>query len=129
MTVKNSRSPSCGQELAVKVIHPRAFSALSVVRLGRTDWRISSGVDGEELLGYIERQSGGRFEVLWMSDPVRWGYVDSFDEALVAFGDSVRFSGEVFGDRARVPASHSEPLFHPARRASWLRASGRSIVA
>lgn len=36
-----------------------------------------------------------------MSDPMRWGYAPSFEAALVAFGDSVRFAGEILPQRAR----------------------------
>jgi hypothetical protein len=88
----------------VKTIRPRILNGLNVVKLDRTDWRISSMTEPEDLLGYIERQRGGRFEVLWMSDPMRWGYADSFDEALVAFSDSLRFTGEVADKRRSTVA-------------------------
>jgi hypothetical protein len=102
---------------------------LSIVRLGKTDWRISSGSNPEELLGYIERQRGGRFEVTWMTDPMRWGYAASFDEALLAFSDGVRFTGEILDQRARVVGARREPVFHAARRTTWRKPNGRSSVA
>jgi hypothetical protein len=99
------------------------------VRLDKSDWRISSGADPDNLLGYIERQRSGRFEVTWMTDPMRWGYASSFDEALLAFGDSVRFTGEILDQRARVVGTRRESVFHPARRSTWLKSNGRSSVA
>jgi hypothetical protein len=105
------------------------FGMLSIVRLGKTDWRISSGSNPDELLGYIERQRSGRFEVTWMTDPMRWGYAASFDEALLAFGDSVRFTGEILEQRARVVGVQRKPVFRPARRSTWLKSNGRSSVA
>jgi hypothetical protein len=105
------------------------FGALSVVRLGKTDWRISSGSNPNDLLGYIERQRSGRFEVTWMTDPMRWGYASSFDEALLAFGDSVRFTGEVLDNRAQVVGIQREPVFHSPRRSNWRKSTGRSSVA
>jgi hypothetical protein len=82
--------------------HP-ASSTLECIRLSPTDWRISevSPVNGEpsRILGFIERYAKGRFEILWMSDPVRWAYVGTFDEALAAFDDSVRFTRSVFAER------------------------------
>jgi hypothetical protein len=105
------------------------FGLLTVVRLGKTDWRVSSGSNPDDLLGYIERQRSGRFEVTWMTDPMRWGYAASFDEALVAFGDSVRFTGEILDNRAQVVGVQRDSVFHPARRSSWVKSNGRSSVA
>jgi hypothetical protein len=105
------------------------LGALIVVRLGKADWRISSVTNPEELLGYIERQRGGRFEVMWMTDPMRWGYAATLDEALLAFSDSVRFSGEILDQRASVVGPQRSSAFPPARRASWLKHTGRSSVA
>jgi hypothetical protein len=105
------------------------FGTLTIVRLGKTDWRISSGAEPDDLLGYIERQRSGRFEVTWMTDPMRWGYAASFDEALLAFGDSVRFTGEVLDERAQVEGVHRDSVFHPARRSTWRKSNGRSSVA
>ncbi len=113
----------------MKTPHPKVVGALSIVRLGKSDWRVSSAVDPDELLGYIERQRTGRFEVVWMSDPMRWGYATSFEEALVAFGDSVRFTGEILDDRALVVGAPRAPLFAGARRVTWMKPTGRSSVA
>jgi hypothetical protein len=88
----------------VKTIHPRIADGLTVVRLDRTDWRVSSGSEAQELLGYIERQRGGRFEVLWMTDPIRWGYASSFDDAIAAFTDSARFAGDISAERRSTVA-------------------------
>jgi hypothetical protein len=113
----------------MKAMPSRNSCGLSIVRLGKTDWRISSQADGDELLGYIERQRSGRFEVVWMTDPMRWGYAESFDDALLAFGDSVRFTGEIFDRRARVPGGQHTSVFAPAKRTSWIKRNGRSSVA
>jgi hypothetical protein len=118
-----------GQELTLKAALVNEFGTLSIVRLGKADWRISSGSNPDVLLGYIERQRSGRFEVTWMTDPMRWGYAASFDEALLAFGESVRFTGEILDQRAPVVGVQREPVFHAARRTTWLKPNGRSSVA
>jgi hypothetical protein len=102
---------------------------LSVVRLGKTDWRVSSAADPDVVLGYIERQRSGRFEVVWMGDPMRWGYAASFDEALAAFDDSSRFLGDVFAERATVVGREHAPVVSRVRRTSWVKSTGRSDVA
>ena len=111
----------------MKARHNHLVDGVEIVRLSRTDWRINDASDPERLLGYIERQSSGRFEVMWMTDPMRWGYASTFEEALAAFGTSVLFSGEILDKRAsfdgRVHAAGS------ARRTSWVKTSRRSNVA
>jgi hypothetical protein len=89
----------------MKSARRQPFDGLDVVRLSRTDWRVSKRAEPEQLLGYIERQRGDRYEVLWMTDPMRWGYAPSFEDALVAFGDSARFTGEILAERAVSTAS------------------------
>ncbi len=78
---------------------------LEIVRLGRAEWRISDArVDGPgsaRLLGYVERLLRHRYEVVWMTDPIRWGYVETFDEAIAAFVDSSRFGGITATERDR----------------------------
>ena len=69
----------------MKSRHVGSFAGLEVVRLSRTDWRVSERNVPEQLLGYIERQRADRYEVLWMTDPMHWGYAGSFEEALAAF--------------------------------------------
>lgn len=105
------------------------FDSLEVVRLGRTEWRISPAVDPGQVLGYIERQRAGRFEVVWMTDPMRWGYTETFDAALVAFGDSVRFAGEVFPQRATVESRPSRVLGAPVHRGTWVKPTRHTRVA
>lgn len=110
------------------------FESLDVVRLARGEWRVSDAADPDILLGFIERQAAGRFEVVWMTDPMRWGYADSFDAALVAFGDSVRFSGEVLPQRARA-VERGTDMFGLARgtarprRSTWVKSGDHSSVA
>jgi hypothetical protein len=102
------------------------YESLSVVRLGKTDWRVSDASQPDRLLGFIEFQRPGRFEVTWMSDPVRWGYTDSFDEALVGFADSSRFIGEVFPERAATVVGTAPG--RPVHRSTWLK-RGRATSA
>jgi hypothetical protein len=104
-----------------------ASDEIVLVRLGKADWRISNP-EGD-LLGYVERQHADRYEVVWMTDPLRWGYADSFDAAIAAFGESVRFTGET-ADK-RVKDEHPvTPLFagRSPRRDTWVR-KGRPHVA
>ena len=76
---------------------------LEIIQLDRSDWRISDArlgsPDGDRLVGYIERLARDRYELLWMTDPLRWAYVDSFDAARTAFADSVRFTGMILSER------------------------------
>ncbi len=76
---------------------PTAAEWLEVVRTGRSDWRVSDSrrdsSDPERLLGFVERLGRTRFEVLWMTDPMRWGYVESLPEAVTAIRDRVEFAG------------------------------------
>jgi hypothetical protein len=84
---------------------------LKIVRLDRVDWRVSDArlevVGDNGLLGYIERIHAGRWEILWMADPLRWAYEDSFDSAIHAFSESVRFGGTILAERERwgIPRS------------------------
>ena len=110
-------------KLTVKPIH----ESLSVVRLGKTDWRVSDASQADLLLGFIERQRTGRFEITWMSDPVRWGYAESFDEALVGFADSARFVGEVFPERAATVVVTTTG--RPVHRSTWLKSGKTSSAA
>jgi hypothetical protein len=105
--------------------HP-FYDGIEIVRLGRAEWRINDAADPGRLLGFIERQHSGRFEVMWMTDPMRWGYASSFDSALMAFGDSVRFSGDVFDQRAEVEG-RSSAASH-GRRSTWVRRSALSSL-
>ena len=111
------------------------FEALEIIRLGRAEWRVSDAANPELLLGFIERQRADLFEVVWMSDPMRWGYAPSFESALVAFGDSVRFAGEILPKRARLASrranSSRAAAFAPVKRhrATWLAQSDRSGAA
>jgi len=111
-----------------------AYDSLAVVRLGRAEWRVSDAGDANELLGFIERQTAGRFEIVWMSDPIRWGYAETFDSALMAFGDSLRFTGETLPKRARrADESTMEQLsaltHTTAHRSTWVKRTSRSSVA
>jgi hypothetical protein len=78
---------------------------LRVVRLDRTNWRISDSrldsMAGRGLLGFVERIHAGRWEIMWMTDPLRWAYEGSFDAAIQGFSESVRFGGTVLAERER----------------------------
>lgn len=104
------------------------FESIDVRRLGRSEWRIADAADPDHILGFIERQGHDRFEIVLMSDPVRWAYAESFESALIAFGDGGRFGGELLAQRATSP--DREARSHPARvrrsshiprrRSSWI---------
>ena len=84
----------------MKSIKRTPYPTLEVVRLGRSEWRVSAASERGLLLGYVERLRADRFEVLWMSDPIRWGYTSTFDDAMAAFAGTGAFVGEVFPARA-----------------------------
>jgi len=70
---------------------------LEVVRLSRTDWRISdsrinAGESGR-VLGYAEKLHHDRFEVVWITEPVRWAYTVRLHDALHGFTEGARFTG------------------------------------
>jgi hypothetical protein len=111
----------------MKAAHHQILDGVEIVRLGRGDWRVNDAADPDRPLGYIERQRSGRFEVMWMTDPMRWGYAASFDEALAAFGESVLFVGEIFENRARVEGRKYQT--GSPRRTTWIKSSGHSSVA
>jgi hypothetical protein len=112
---------------SIKAARNQSVAGVELVRLGRTDWRVTDAAHPDRLLGYIERQRSGRFEVMWMTDPIRWGYAASFDDALAAFGDSVLFAGEISERRAHVEGRTRAT--GSARRTTWIKSSGHESVA
>jgi hypothetical protein len=65
---------------------------------------------------------------------MRWGYAASFEDAVLAFGDSIRFTGEIFAQRAEdVGADRAGLGFFGRvplpRRSTWIKSTGRSSVA
>ena len=80
---------------------------LEVIRIGRKDWRVSDTRrevgDAARLLGFIERISRDRYEVLWMTEPLRWAYLPTMSAAIEAFSDSLRFTGEQVSEREVAP--------------------------
>jgi hypothetical protein len=64
-----------------------------------------------------------------MTDPMRWGYTTSFDEALLAFGDGSRFAGEILAERAPVVGRSRDLSAAPARRSTWFKRVRRTSVA
>lgn len=122
----------------MKLVQRTPFASLAIVRLGRAEWRVSDASDQGQLLGYVERLRTDRFELVWMSDPIRWGYTQTFDAALTAFADGDRFAGEVFP--ARVPVAQSSRRSGRIRngagtvelarhRSTWVGHNDRSGVA
>ena len=93
---------------------------LEVIRLNRTAWRISNSSisqgDPDRLLGYIERLSSDRFEVLWLGAPISWAYVTSFEVALAAVADRSQFSGIIEPERDPATRAANTALFRPLRR-------------
>jgi hypothetical protein len=92
---------------------------LEVVRLGRREWRVSdlrvAPGDSTRLLGYVERVSPRRYEVMWMGDPMKWGYVDSLAGALVGIAEVGRFTGTHVARRDE-PLPRGRALVHRIRR-------------
>jgi hypothetical protein len=76
---------------------PSAAEWLEVIRTGRSDWRVSdsrlASGDPERIVGFVERLDRLRYEVLWMTDPMRWAYVESLAAAVAAIRDRVEFVG------------------------------------
>jgi hypothetical protein len=131
----NSQEPAPDSKVIVTTIQPTPYPELEVVRLGRSEWRICDSSDPSRVLGYIERQRHDRFEIVWMADPMRWGYTATLEDALLAFGDSARFAGEVFTQRVeQVERRHrgrteSSSRVQLPRRSTWLESSGHSSIA
>ena len=94
---------------------------LEVIRLRRGEWRISDlrvdTTDSARLLGYVEKLVGNRFELVWMTDPMRWGYVETFVQAIAGFEDAARFSGHALAERDQSVSSRAwSPLRRIRRR-------------
>lgn len=87
-----------------------SVAVLEVIRLNRTDWRISDTAsdldDPRRLLGYVERLARDQYEVLWIAPPLGWSYVSSFGRALAALADRTRFDGPIIARRAPL---HTQP--------------------
>src|ERR1700722_13318009 len=92
---------------------------LEVIRLGRSDWRVSDGRglvgDPGRLLGYVERLGPRRFGGVGMGEPVRWGYVDSLGGALVGIAEPRHFTGTIEPRRDR-PVAYPWSALHRTRR-------------
>jgi len=99
---------------------PNATAGIEVIRLDRTAWRISNSFidEGEpgRLLGYIERLNSDRYEVLWLTAPISWAYVESFELALAAVTDSTHFNGTIAPERELATRAGTTALFRPIRR-------------
>ena len=95
-------------------------AGLEVIRLDRTNWRISNSFidegDSGRLLGYIERLERDRYEVLWLAAPISWAYVNSFELALAAVADRLQFGSILEPERDPAARSVSIALFDPVRR-------------
>ncbi|HEY5229697.1 MAG TPA: hypothetical protein VIJ11_02245, partial [Galbitalea sp.] len=67
--------------------------------------------DQGRLLGFIERLWPDRYEILWLTEPPRWGYVGSLKLALAAFDDTVAFAGSksLFRDETRKARRRLRP--------------------
>lgn len=82
----------------------KSRAGLDVFRIDGATWRVSDPSadmeDPRRILGYIERLSRNRYEVLWLA-PVAWAYVSTFDLAIQAItdrsllGDAVRRHREI----------------------------------
>jgi hypothetical protein len=79
---------------------------VEVVRVGRCDWRVSDSriavTDPGHVLGYVEKFSRSQFEVLWMTNPMRWGRVDNLAAAIANIAH-----GRSFGDTTTAERGES----------------------
>jgi len=79
---------------------------VEVVQLSHTDWRVSDAralpTDTGRILGFIERTDRGRYELVWLAEPPRWAYVDSFTDAVAAFGDPDTCAAQIYATRQVV---------------------------
>jgi hypothetical protein len=107
---------------------------IEITPLDRHEWRISDAripsSDPAHLLGYIEQQSHHRFEILWMTDPIRWGYAETFTAALNGFADAEEFVGRIEVERDRVNAPPPPLLLSRGihRRSTTAAATGRHVA-
>ena len=106
---------------------------LEVVRLGRTDWRVSDSrvesADPGRLVGFIEKLPPGRFELVWITYPIRWGYTDTLSAALSGMAEGVRFDGAITERDSSVSTSLSSPFRRIHRRAATENDRSTSHVA
>jgi hypothetical protein len=106
---------------------------LEVIRLSWSEWRISDSrlpdSDPDRLLGYVERLSRRRYEVVWMTDPMRWGYAESLAAALAGLANGERFSGTTLAERDR--ALRGRPAFplHRVHRRTVAKGGSHDEVA
>lgn len=76
--------------------------SVDIHALSKSEWRVSAPEatgPAHEILGYVEQLDSHRFEILWMSEPMHWGYAASLSEAICALADGARFTGEVTAER------------------------------
>lgn len=95
---------------------------LEVIRLDHSSWRISNSLidpsDPARIMGFIERLERDRFEVLLLTPPTGWAYVDTFGLALSAFTNREHFEGEIEGQRDADIDPPEPSLFHRVKRRS-----------
>jgi hypothetical protein len=106
-------------------------ASVSVRKTGRNDWRVTRvNDDSLQPLGFVEQLGPRRFEIVWMSDPIRWGYADSLDDAILAVADGMRFAGEVSDEPESDIDRDDAPLRHRTHhRETWLRRGKSARVA
>jgi hypothetical protein len=95
---------------------------LEVVRLGHTDWRVSDSrvdsADPRRLVGFIEKLPTGRFELVWITYPIRWGYTDTLSAALSGMAEGAQFAGAIAERDSSVSTSLRSPYRRIHRRAA-----------
>jgi len=93
---------------------------LEVIRLGRTDWRVSDApiemVDPGRLVGFVEKLPTGRFELLWTVYPIRWGYTDTLSSALLGMAEGPGFAGATYDRDSTASTSLPSPFRRVRRR-------------
>jgi hypothetical protein len=106
---------------------------LEVVRLGKCDWRVSDSrvdkADGARLLGYIEQIGRFHYELLRITDPLRWAYVESLAAATAAFIDNTTFRNETFAEREyEAPPPQAFSPDQECRRPGVVRGDGQNVA-
>lgn len=105
---------------------------LEVIRLDRSDWRVSDlrapVGDSARLLGYIEKVSARRFEIMWMGDRMKWGYVNSLAGALVGIALPEEFEG-ILESHREEPLPKGRALLHRIRRRATARKNSDLYLA
>jgi len=71
--------------------------SVDITQVSKTDWRVSNSAD--QVLGYVEQLSSHRYEVMWLTEPLRWGYTSTFPDAIAAVAGADESVAEIWPER------------------------------